>query len=216
MPMTRCARVLLIALAGLAPHAASAEERVLTLQPERTSVTFVLKATGHDVHGVLALAAGQVRFDPATGAASGEVTIDALRAQTGNRARDRDMHKNVLETARYPVITFRAHRLDGILPPSGVATVVLHGTVALHGAEHPLSLPVKVAVAADRMTAESTFEVPYLDWGLHNPSFLFLRVAPVVAVTVKTEGDVSPSPPAATGERRWGAGTRDAWGVGAR
>ena len=52
----------------VAPLVASAEERVLILEPEKTSVTFTVKATGHDVDGVLALDSGQIRFDPDTGA----------------------------------------------------------------------------------------------------------------------------------------------------
>lgn len=189
--MTRWKGVLVITAAVLAPLSASAEERLLTLRPEKTRVTFNLKATAHEVNGVLALEAGQIRFDSATGAASGQITIDLRRAETGNSLRDREMHKTVLETERYPQILFRPERLEGIVADSGISNVVLLGTVVLHGGEHTLRLPARIKVDDERVSAEVTFDVPYVEWGLHNPSFLVLRVAPVVAVTVMTEGVLS-------------------------
>lgn len=189
--MTRWKSVLVITAAVLAPLAASAEERLLTLRPEKTSVTFNLKATAHEVNGVLALEAGQIRFDSATGAASGQITIDLRRAETGNSLRDREMHKTVLETERYPQIVFRPERLEGVVADSGISNVVVLGTVVVHGDEHKLRLPARIKVDDERVSAEVTFGVPYVEWGLHNPSFFVLRVAPVVAVTVVTEGVLS-------------------------
>jgi len=189
--VTRWKSVLVITAAVLAPLAASAEERLLTLRPEKTSVTFNLKATAHEVNGVLALEAGQIRFDSATGAASGQITIDLRRAETGNSLRDREMHKTVLETERYPQIVFRPERLEGVVADSGISNVVVLGTVVVHGDEHKLRLPARIKVDDERVSAEVTFGVPYVEWGLHNPSFFVLRVAPVVAVTVVTEGVLS-------------------------
>ena len=54
--------VLTIATVVVAPLAASAEERVLILEPEKTHVTFTVKATGHDVDVMAASAAKFARF----------------------------------------------------------------------------------------------------------------------------------------------------------
>lgn len=70
-----------------------------------------MKASGHDIEGTVAFAPGQVRFDPDTGAASGEVTIDVRRARTENRVRDLEMHRSVLETERFPMAVFRPNLL---------------------------------------------------------------------------------------------------------
>jgi hypothetical protein len=172
------------------PLGVSAEERVLTLQPAKTSVTFTVKATGHDIEGALPFAFGQIRFDPETGAASGELTLDVRRSQTGNSLRDWEMHKSVLETERYPVAVFRPSRVQGTLSPSGVSELVLAGIVAFHGSEHVLNVPVRATMVGDNLTAEAVFDVPYVAWGLRNPSMLFLRVAPVVAVTVRIEASL--------------------------
>ena len=71
MPLPRTALALLAgsALAVLAPAAALAE--TFELQPQETRVAFTLGATLHTVHGTLRAKRGSVRFNPATGAASG-------------------------------------------------------------------------------------------------------------------------------------------------
>jgi hypothetical protein len=71
-----------------------------------------------------------------------------------------------------------------------VSDLVLAGIVAFHGSEHALSVPVRVRLAGDNVTAEAVFDVPYVAWGLRDPSMLLFRVAPVVAVTVKTEASL--------------------------
>lgn len=177
-------------LATIGPLAASAEERVLILQPAKTSVTFIVKATGHDIEGAFPFAFGQIRFDTETGVASGELTIDVRRSQTGNSLRDWEMHRKVLETERYPVAVFRPNRVQGTLSSSGVSDLVLAGIVAFHGSEHVLNVPIRATLAGEIVMAEAVFDVPYVAWGLRNPSVLFLRVAPVVAVTVKTEASL--------------------------
>jgi len=178
-----------VSLAFLAPRA-GAEERTLILRPDRTRVTFTLKATAHEVRGVLPVATGELRVDPATGAATGTVTIDARGATTGNSLRDREMHADVLESERFPVITFTATRLDGTVVDNGLSDVTLHGTVRIHGTEHALALPTKLRREAERIAAESSFDVPYVEWGLRDPSMLILRVAKVVSVTVKLDGNL--------------------------
>lgn len=188
----RWTSVLMIAAAAFTPVIASADERSVTFSPKETSVTFKLEATGHEVNGVLPLQSGRIQFEPGSGTVSGEVTIDARRAVTGNRLRDRQMHDEVLESERFPLIVFRPDRITGTLSPSGASDITVHGVVSMHGTEHAVTLPARVTQSGDRIRAEMTFDVPYVDWGLRNPSFLFLRVARVVTVTVKVEGDVRP------------------------
>jgi polyisoprenoid-binding protein YceI len=176
-----------IALSG----AASAAERVLTLDPERTSIAFHLGATGHDVEGSFELIAGEIRFDTDSGVASGEIRIDTTGAETGNKKRDKTMHKKVLESEQYPLFLFRAERIEGGLAPTGSSELQLHGTLTIHGSEHPLTLSTQVEVEGDRLTATTSFPVPFVEWGMHDPSWLVLRVSKEVEVTVTAEGSVS-------------------------
>lgn len=180
---------------------AQAAERQLDLSPESTRVTFTLPATGHDVEGAFRLSKGWVRFDPATGTASGEIVVDATAGETGNKSRDKTMRQDVLEVTRFPEIKLRIERLEGEVPTSGVGEFKLHGKVDLHGAEHPLTLAVKAAISGTHATADATFPVPFLDWGMHDPSVMFLKVEPVVTVSVHAEGELHDAAVAAGGGR---------------
>ncbi len=182
----------LIVLAALVlTVSTSGAEQVLDLEPESTEVTFLLEATGHDVAGTLYLRTGRIRFDADTGAASGEVSIDARRAETGHQKRDKTMHKKVLDSEHHPLIVFKPERLEGEIAAEGASEVQLIGTVTLLGKEHPLTLPTTVSIADGKVTASTTFAVPYVEWGLHDPSIIFLRVAKVVDVTISAAGTLA-------------------------
>lgn len=205
-------RELLFAFAALAVLGrvapAVAAERVLTLDPARSRVEFAVPATGHAVHGAFAVRSGTVRFDSASGRAAGAIVVDARGAETGNASRDRTMHERVLESARFPLFELRLERLEGDLADGGSSEVRLVGTLVLHGAEHPLTLPATVKVDGARVEADGTFEVPYTAWGLHNPSILFLRVADVVEVKVHAVGTLADGVETLSVARPAGAGRR--------
>lgn len=161
------------------------------LDPEATSVTFRLKATAHVVHGRLSLRSGWIEFDPAATTTSGEIQIDAHRAETGNKKRDRNMHSRVLLSDAHPLIRFVPSRLEGAVDPIDGSEFLFHGTVLLVGEEHPLTLPVNLKIDGGQPIATTTFIVPYVEWGLHHPSTLLLKVAKEVTVTVEAHGELS-------------------------
>jgi polyisoprenoid-binding protein YceI len=175
---------------AILPAALPAEPLTLTLDPASTEVTFLLGATGHDVHGILHLSSGQIGFDSEAGTAWGEIALDARRAESGNAKRDKAMHRKVLESETHPLISFRAERLDGAVAPEGESSFRIVGTVTLLGVEHPLELPVVARVEGGQVDATATFPVPYVEWGLHNPSMMVLRVAKSVDVSVHVRGSL--------------------------
>lgn len=179
---------------------AGAAERVLTLDPAETHVSFHLGATGHDVEGLFGVSEGSVGFDPATGKAWGEIRIDTRQASTGNKKRDKTMHRKVLESEEHPLAVFRPERIEGQVAADGESTFDLVGTFTLLGVEHPLTLPTTARIHDGVVEATSTFPIPYIDWGLHNPSMLVLRVAKVVDIEVEAVGRLSGHGAAATGE----------------
>ncbi len=67
----------------------------------------------HTVHGTFALKSGTVHFDPETGKASGEIVVYAPSGESGNNSRDKRMHKEILETAKYPDVVFRPTQVEG-------------------------------------------------------------------------------------------------------
>lgn len=184
----------------VAPMGASAGETlILHLDPDATSANFELSATLHTVHGYLGPASGQIVFDPADSAAKGEVVIDLAGADTGNGRRDRKMHQKVLETDRYPTSTFQVERIDLPRPlHEGRNDLQLHGELSLHGVTHPVSLPAVVEIDGDRVTATAWVDLPYLEWGVDNPSFFLLRVKKTVRVEIEAAGRIERRTAAAT------------------
>jgi polyisoprenoid-binding protein YceI len=172
-----------------------AQSQPLTLQfsPSTTSINFTLGDLLHTVHGSLGLKSGEVQYDPETSTVHGSLVVDATSAQSGNRFRDRRMHRDILESARYPEITFRPDRVEGKVVSPGTSTVQVHGIFFIHGADHELIMPVRVQVFADHWIADTHFTVPYVNWGIKNPSSFLLRVSESVEVDVHATGTNAPS-----------------------
>ena len=169
-----------------------AHELLLQLDPARSGAGITLTGNFHTVEGSFALKHGAIRYDPATGKASGEIVFDATSGKTGNDGRDSKMHKSVIESARFPEIAFRPDRAQGTLAASGDSTLQVHGMFSIHGAEHEIPVPVEVHVEGETWTAKAVFQVPYARWGMKNPSVLFLRVANFVDVQFHAGGSLTP------------------------
>jgi polyisoprenoid-binding protein YceI len=182
--------VVLVAALGALPS--FAEEQTLVLEPDASEVRFTLGATLHTVHGTIRLQRGEIRFDTARGSAAGQVVLDVRSAETGNAKRDRDMHRKVLESEQYPEIAFLPQAIRGDLPSSGAGELTLSGSIRIHGTEHPLELPVRVHREDERITATVEFVLPYVEWGMKDPSKLFLRVKKFLDVTLEVTGTLGP------------------------
>ena len=105
--------LILLACAATQGVSRATDEIVLDLNPAQTEINFTLPDVLHTVHGTFQLKSGTVRFDPATGAASGAVIVDVTSGASGSPARDRKMHKEILESRRYPEAVFTPKRVEG-------------------------------------------------------------------------------------------------------
>jgi polyisoprenoid-binding protein YceI len=187
------APVTLAVLSALPQHAApqpSASEIVLGIDPAKSKVHWTLGSTVHTVHGSFAFKKGNLRLDTSTGKASGEIIVDAASGNSGNDSRDRKMHKEVLESARYAEVIFRPDRVEGEIPPQRAFTVNVHGLLVLHGSEHQLTVPVQAELAGDHWTGSAKFNVPFIDWGLKNPGNFFLKVDRAVQIELELKGSL--------------------------
>ena len=164
---------------------------VLKVDPAQSTLHFSLSATAHTVHGTFAIKSGELRFGPGAGDAGGQIVADATSGKTGNDSRDKNMHSDVLQSARYPEIVFRLQRVEGSIPAQGSATVTLIGTFLVHGAEHPLSIPVQAEITVSHWKGTAAFTVPYVEWGLKNPSNFLLKVSPSVDISLDLSGTLS-------------------------
>ena len=163
----------------------------IEINPAKSTVLFSLGAVLHTVHGTFRVKGGSVRFDTASGQASGQISVDVKSGETGDSARDRQMHENVLESNRFPDAVFSPDHIKGRIASSGDSQVEMHGSLRIHGEEHDLTIPAKVTVQNDRATARAKFAVPYVAWGMKDPSNLVLRVDKTVNVEVVVSASVS-------------------------
>lgn len=173
--------------------AAIAGEQVLRLDPGATSVRFTLPATLHTVEGVVPLRSGDVVFDEQSGAASGQIVLAASGASSANRARDRKMHEVVLESERYPEFVFLPARIESKRESANAARVTLTGTLRIHGAEHLVAISANLVGDRKRIVAEGEITIPYVAWGMADPSALILRVAKEVRVRFSASGTLTPA-----------------------
>jgi polyisoprenoid-binding protein YceI len=187
------APVMLVVLSALPQHAAPqapASEIVLEIDPVQSKVHWTLGSTVHTVHGSFAFKKGTLRLDTSTGKARGEIIVDATSGNSGNDGRDKKMHKEVLESGRYAEVIFRPDRAEGKIPPQGPFTVQVHGLFILHGTEHELAVPVQAQLSGDQWTGSAKFSVPFIDWGLKNPSNFFLKVNHAVEIELELKGSL--------------------------
>jgi len=187
----RAVTTAVLALALAAP--VSAAEQVLRLDPAASRVGFTLDATLHSAEGTLPLREGEIGVDLAAGTAHGRLVFDATRAETGNQGRDRKMHEEVLESARYPEIVFTVSGASADLDAAGTGAVTLQGTLAIHGSQHPCTVTGRVRREGDRVTADGSLVIPYVAWGMHDPSAFVLRVAKEVVVHFTAVGVIVPA-----------------------
>ena len=114
--------------------------------------------------------------------------VDAASGNSGTAARDRRMHKEILESARYPEIVFRPTRVEGRVALQGASQVQVHGIFAIHGAEHEIVMPAEVEADAGIYKLFLHFDVPYVKWGMKNPSTFILRVNDKVEIAIHSVG----------------------------
>jgi len=186
--LNRMLSAIVLAISCCAPAFAQPQELQLQFDPAKTTIGFTLGDILHTVHGSFQLKQGDVRYHMATRSIDGTLVVDATSGQSGNRSRDHKMHKEILESARYPTITFRPDKVEGAVAPNGSSTVQVHGTFSIHGTDHELTMPVRVEVFPDHWVADTHFTVPYVKWGIKNPSTFVLRVSESVEIDVHATG----------------------------
>ena len=186
----------IVLLAALATPA-FAQETVVEFDQALTRVNFTLASVLHTVHGTFRLKSGSIRFDTATGKAGGELVVDATSGASGSSARDKRMHRDILESAQYPEFVFAPDRVEGKLAPSGTSLLRVHGVFRIHGAGHEITVPVEANMSQGQVTAAARFTVPYVKWGMKNPSSFLLRVSDHVDIEVETAGRIA-TPPGGT------------------
>ncbi|MGH9747843.1 MAG: YceI family protein [Candidatus Acidiferrales bacterium] len=172
---------------------AFAQGSVFTLDPAQTEIHFTLDTTLHTVHGTFKLKSGAIRFDLASGKASGAIIVDATSGDSSSSGRDKKMHKEILESPTFSEIVFTPTGVQGAIAPEGASQVAVAGVMKLHGQDHEVTLHFAVQPgAAGRVQATTHFSVPYVKWGLKNPSSFILHADDTVDIDIQANGQITP------------------------
>jgi polyisoprenoid-binding protein YceI len=184
-------RALLWALLVTISPAQESHSINLTLDPEATKVQWTLGDVLHTVHGTFRMKRGVIHYDPVTGEANGLIEIDATSGESGTPARDQKMHQNILNSAQYQAITFRPTHVEGKFEQTTGCSFNVDGIFNLHGRDHPMKMKVTAQPQPTGVRFQTHFEVPYVDWGLKDPSTFVLRVNKDVSIDIDALGQVS-------------------------
>ncbi|HEX7363284.1 MAG TPA: YceI family protein [Bryobacteraceae bacterium] len=175
------------------PLLLQAKQLSIDLSPAKTKIAFVLSATLHTVHGTFDMTEGHLLFDPSTGAMKGDIVVNAASGNSGNGMRDRRMRREVLQAQRYPQIRFDPDAYSGTITANGASNIDVHGVLMIHGQTHKITIPMQVQMSHDEVTVNGKLVVPYVKWGMKNPSTFFLKVSKNVELDITAVGHIAPA-----------------------
>jgi polyisoprenoid-binding protein YceI len=164
----------------------------LRLDPAQTEVHFTLKDTIHTVHGTFKMSAGAIDFDPRTGEASGQIAVDTSSGASGNDSRDGKMKREYLEVPSFPVATYEVEHVNGYDAQKSIQKITVNGTMTLHGTKHALVLEFALSRDGQATVAVTHFLIPYVAWGIKDPSNAFIHVEKEVLIEITARGSMAP------------------------
>jgi len=168
-----------------------AQEFVVQLDPAQTKIEFTLGSTLHTVEGTFRLKSGTIRFDRTSGKIGGSIIVDATSGESGNAGRDRKMHREILESGKYSEIIFTPSQVKGAFDPKGPSRVEISGRFSLHGQDHDVTLPIDVQPSGRQLLMATHITIPYIKWGMKNPSTFILRAADKVEIEIHAGGQIA-------------------------
>jgi polyisoprenoid-binding protein YceI len=173
----------------LAP-AAFGEQMSVDFDPATTKINWSLVGNVHTSRGTFQLKEGHAKVDSVNGNASGELVVEAETGESGNGARDKRMKKEILETDKYPEIRFKLTKVAGTVSADSASNVRVFGQFSIHGVSHEISIPVTVTLKGADFSGTGKFVVPFVDWGMKDPSNFLFKVDKTVDVELVAAGHV--------------------------
>ena len=179
------------ALAVTLAPAVLAQHGTFVVDADASEVRMTLKTTHELVNGVFKVQAGKIEFDRGTSKMSGSVVVIPGSGKTGNETRDGRMTKEILKVKQFATVTFEPKTYTGELAPGGESTIQVTGIFTLLGTPHEITVPMQVHLDGTSATAKAHFVVPYVQWGLKNPSFMIWKADNDVAIDLKLAGTIA-------------------------
>jgi hypothetical protein len=178
-----------LALAVTLSSIALAQHQTFAVNPDASDVKMKLNTTHEVVNGTFHVQSGSIEFDRGSLKMSG--TVAAASGKTGNDSRDKKMNKDILKVDQYTTVSFAPKTYQGSIPASGDSIVQVSGVFTLLGTPHDITFPMQIHIDGSKASAKAQFTVPYVQWGLKNPSFLIWKAENDVAIYLNLVGQIS-------------------------
>ena len=176
------------ALAAILAPVALAQHQTFVVDPNASEVKITLKTTHELVNGAFHIQSGSIEFDRSTPKMSGSVVVLAGSGKTGNGSRDKKMNKDILEVEQHATVSFEPKSYAGAIALSGDSTIQVSGIFTLLGTPHEITIPILVHLEGATALVKAHFVVPYVQWGLKNPSFLIWKADNEVGIDLVLTG----------------------------
>ncbi len=170
---------------------ASAQHQTFTVNPNTSQIAFALGGNMHHVDGTFHVQSGTINFDRTAQTISGSVVVSAVSGDSGDKNRDKKMHNDVLDVAHYTDISFVPKSYQGTITAIGDSTIQVSGVFTLHGTPHDLTVPMQIHIEGSALRAKTHFTVPYVQWGLKDPSIFIAKVAKEVDLDLTLAGSLA-------------------------
>lgn len=180
-----------LALAAVLAPAVLAQHQTFAVNPDASEVKIALNTTHEVVNGAFHVRSGSIEFDRSAARISGSIVVLAGSGKTGNDSRDKKMNKDILKVDLYTTVSFAPKTYTGTIAPSGDSTIQVSGVFTLLGNPHDIAVPMQIHMDGSKATVRAHFVIPYVQWGLKNPSFMFWKAENDVAIDLNLVGQVS-------------------------
>ncbi len=180
-----------VTLAAILAPSALAQHQTFDVNPDVSEIKITLKTTHELVNGTFHVQSGAIEFDRSSPKMSGSVVVLAGSGKTGNDSRDKKMNKEILEVGQHATVSFGPKSYAGAIAPSGDSTIQVTGIFTLLGTPHEITVPLLVHLDGTTASAKAHFAVPYIQWGLKDPSFLIWKADKEVAIDLFLTGQLS-------------------------
>ena len=101
------------------------------------------------------------------------------------------MRKDILKVEQFATVSFAPKAYTGTIATPGDSTIQVTGVFTLLGTPHDLTIPMRIHIDSQKTTAKAHFVVPYVEWGLKNPSFLIWKAENNVDIDISLVGAIS-------------------------
>lgn len=179
------------AVAAMLTHTALAQHQTFAVNPDASEVKMTLKTNHEIVNGTFHVQSGSIEFDRSASKIAGSVVVAAGSGKTGNDSRDKKMDKDILKVDKFTTVSFAPKTYTGTIAASGDSTIQVSGVLTLLGTPHDLTVPMLIHLDGGAASAKAQFVIPYVQWGLKNPSFMIWKAENDVAIDLNLVGPVS-------------------------